>query len=104
VAARAANHPRVRRVAEAVLGRAFGTKGDQSRNAADRGVVVRVLRDNGPIRDAIIAIKPIRLDEVNAASDPIGSVYSENQAADDQLVDKVKHTARHINRKLHEDE
>jgi hypothetical protein len=73
-----------------VIGGSLGARGPGDPGTATEGVTVAVASDDRWARDALSAHGPIRIDVVNAANRPMGTVEDESDRRPDHIVDELR--------------
>jgi hypothetical protein len=79
-----------------VIGPALGTKDSDDVAAATRGTVLRIGDDSPWVREVLVRSDPIRVDEITAAGDPVGTFYTESHDIDEHVGAKVRDTGSQV--------
>jgi hypothetical protein len=72
-----------------IVGGARNAKAPNELMAAQRGTVLRVHQDTPAIREALVALEPIRIDEIGRDDTPLDTVVTEDERDDTGVVQEM---------------
>jgi hypothetical protein len=77
-----------------IYGASRGAKPPNELMAAQRGTVLRVDRDTPEVREALVALEPVRIDEVGTDDTPLDTVVTESDTSESGLAREMPERAR----------